>query len=61
MSQDFCPNFRKVSKIRTKVSRFHTVSEIGTVWEWETTELSEIQTSSDFTTFTVLVLSKSNN
>ena len=24
------------------------VSEIGTVWEWDTTELSEIQTSSDF-------------
>ena len=37
MSQDFCPDFRH--KI---------VSEIGTVWEWDTTELSEIQTSLDF-------------
>ena len=50
VSQDFCPDFRqkKVSKIGTKVPRFQTVSEIETVWEWDTTELSEIQTSSHF-------------
>ena len=50
MSQHFWPNFRqkKVSKIGTKVSRFQTLSKIGTVGEWDTTELSEIQTSSDF-------------
>ena len=50
MSQDFCPDFRQrnVSEIGTKVMQFQTVSEIETVWEWDTTELSEIQTSSNF-------------
>ena len=27
---------------------FQTASGIGTAWEWDTTELYEIQTSSDF-------------
>ena len=27
---------------------FQIMSEIGTVWEWDKTELFEIQTSSDF-------------
>ena len=34
MPQDFCPDFRQKK-----------LSEIGTVWEWDTTELYEIQTS----------------
>ena len=28
--------------------RIQTLSEIRTVWKWDETELSEIQTSSDF-------------
>ena len=34
---------QKVSNIGTEVSQFQTVFEIETVWEWETTEPSEIQ------------------
>ena len=42
---------KKVSEILTFLFGFQTLSEIQTFWKRDVTELSEIQTSSDFRQF----------